>query len=76
MGGLPEGDLLGFSTWCMRGSGLSEREAGRLFLIRPYGKGLDGFPIRVGDRPERNHRMRLDRPCYDIPEPWLSQGSR
>src|SRR6266516_8077815 len=31
-------------------------------LIRRYGKALDRFPIRVHDRPKRNHRVRLDQP--------------
>ena len=29
-------------------------------LIRRYSKRLDGFPVRVGERPERNHRVRLE----------------
>ena len=31
-------------------------------LSRRDGKGLDSCPIRVGDRPQRNHRVRLDHP--------------
>jgi hypothetical protein len=29
-------------------------------LTRRYGERLDRLPIRVGDRPERDHRLRLE----------------
>jgi hypothetical protein len=46
--------------------------AHELSLIRRYGKGLDRFPIRIRDRPERDHCVVVStRPATVIGQ-WLT----